>query len=210
LTNYQAYANIRTLTEQYNPEKPSTPQQAEDIYKQLGELTALQGKNYGDSHSFGEVAVVAPDSVSDHFPPTETDSESISRTLYVTQKLDRATGHPRRDGVVGLVTFMQKEKRDADLGYSTNVNYHVISDDGETYRLERHVTSTEFGKHRVAQEAGRAVTREAMEQQLAELIALRDRVTESRKVEAELDISTVNALEAQQIVETLSALNQNR
>jgi hypothetical protein len=186
-----------------NPEQPASPEQAEQLFKGIGELTTLQGTNFGDRNTFGEVSVVVPDSVAEHLPFTETDSYSVNRTVYVTQIFDRATGQPKQEGVVGMVTFGQEEKRDQDLGYWTNVNYHVVTQDGQTHQLERHVTSGEFGKAHAAREAGRmAFTHEAMEQNLADLIALRDRVKESRKVEAELGVTVVTGREA--------ALNRNR
>ncbi|HET9174087.1 MAG TPA: hypothetical protein VFN56_02280 [Candidatus Saccharimonadales bacterium] len=194
-----------------NHEQLVSPQQAEQVFKEIGELTTLQGTNYGDRNTYGEVTIVVPDSVAEHLPPTETDSQSVGRTIYVTQIFDRETGQPKQEGVVGMVTFTQKEKRDADLGYWTNVNYHVVTADGQTHQLERHVTSGEYGKAYAARQAGRmAFTREAMEQQLAELMDLQRRDTEARKVEAELGLSTVTSREAEQIAEVLASLNNNR
>lgn len=198
------------MTEKFTQEPLSTPDQAAAIFAQIGELTALQGKNYGDSHSFGEVSVVVPEGVATHLPSSDVDSESVRRTLYVTQKLNK-TGEPKREGVVGLVSFSQKERRDADLLYATHVNYHVVTDDGETFRLERHVTNTEHGKHQVAQQlAARSMVPESMETQLAGLLALKARVEESRKAEAELGLSTVSSLEADEIAQTLASFNGNK
>lgn len=191
------------------PEQLATPDQAAEIFTQLGELTTLHGANYGGSHSFGEVAVPVPESIASHFPQVEEDSRSASRVLNAQQELDHQTGQPKRTGLVGMVTFTQKERRDANLMYATRVNYHVISDDGETYRVERHVTSTEHGPHKARQimGLGRAVTREAMERQLVELIALRSRTIDAHKAERALGLSDVSFREAQDIIGTLARLN---
>lgn len=196
------------------PEIPSTPQQAEGVFAQIGELTALQGTRYGDRYTFGENAVTVPSSIAEHFPVLEDDSESASRTVYVTQKLDPATGQPLQEGVVGIVTFIQKEKLDAKQGCSTNINYHVITDNGgETHRLERHVTSTEFGEAQLAKHLARVAlppSREQIEAQLADLKALRSRIDSTTGLENELGLNIVNTQEAQDIVETLHAFNTAR
>ena len=95
------------MTEKFTQEPLSTPEQAASIFAQIGELTTLQGRNYGDSHSFGEVSVTVPEGIAAHLPSSEVDSESVRRTLYVTQKLNK-TGEPKREGVVGIITFSQK------------------------------------------------------------------------------------------------------
>lgn len=198
------------MTEFDTPKQPSTPQQAHDIYTGLGELTALRGKNYGDTHLFGEVPVETPPEVATHFPKTENDSHDVQHTVDVTQKFDRESGEPRRSGVVGMVTFNQKEHRDQGLIYATHINYHVLADDGENYRLERHVTNTEHGPHRVAQhrqEMGRMATREGMVDKLAEMTALRDRVEATRGMEESLGLLTVSQPEAQQIIDVVTGLN---
>lgn len=209
LTNNQAYANIISMTNpnQQTPEQPSTPQQAADIFTQLGDLTALQGKQYGDTHSYSDDHVDVPDRVAAHFPETEEDSSSVGTNLYVSQKFDRATGHPRTGGVVGMVTFNQIERRDAGLIYAAHVNYHVISDDGETFRLERHVTNTEHGPHKVAESLGRTASREDMQRNLDEMVALKARVEGTREVEAGLGLLTVTSQEADQIKQVVTALN---
>jgi len=191
------------------PEQPSTPQQAEEIFKRVAQITTLKGKQYRHASAFGEDIVKFPEAVAEHVPTNEEDSLSASRTIDITQKLDHETGQPRRAGVVANLTFGQKEKRDEDLGYWTNVNYHVVSDDGESYRLERHITSGEYGKAYAARMAGKtAFSREAMEQKLAELKDLRSRVEETDKVEAALGLTTVSNTEAEQILESLNTLNQ--
>ena len=189
------------------PKQPATPTQAGEMFTGIGELTALKGKNYGDTHAFGEVPVVVPDEVAAHFPTPDSDSQEVRHTVYVTQKFDMTTGEPRRSGVVGMVTFDQKDHRDAGLIYATHVNYHVITDDGETHRLERHVTNTEHGPHRVAQEAGKVVTRQSVLDNLAELTALRDRVETTRGMEQSLGLLTVSQPEADQILDVLTDLN---
>lgn len=198
------------MTEFDTPKQPSTPQQAHDIYAGLGELTALRGKNYGDTHALGEVPVETPLEVATHFPTPEDNSHDVRHTVFVTQKFDRESGQPRRNGVVGMVTFAQKEHRDQGLIYATHVNYHVIADDGGNYRLERHVTNTEHGPHRVAQhrkDMGRMATREAMVDMLAELTSLRDRIVATRGMEESLGLLTVNQPEAQQIIDVVTGLN---
>jgi len=191
------------------PEQPSTPQQAEEIFKLVAQMTTLKGKQYKHASAFGEDIVKFPKAVAEHLPTTEEDSLSVSRTIYITQELDHETGQPRRTGDVANLSFGQKEKRDEDLGYWTNVNYHVVSDDGKSYRLERHVTSGESGKAYAARMAGKtAFSMEAMEQNLAELKDLLSRVEETNKVEAALGLTTVSNTEAEQILESLNTLNQ--
>jgi len=189
------------------PKQPATPAQAGEMFTRIGELTTLKGKNYGDTHAFSEVPVTVPDEVAAHFPVPDDISLEVRRTVYVTQKFDRTTGEPERSGVVGMVTFAQKDHRDAGLIYATHVNYHVITDDGKTHRLERHVTNTEHGPHRVAQEAGKVVTRQSMLDKLAELTALRDRVDATRGMEQSLGLLTVSQPEADQILNVLADLN---
>lgn len=201
------------MTEFYTPKQPSTPQQAHDIYIGLGELTALRGKNYGGAHSFGEVPVETPPEVAAHFPTPEDNSHDVRHTVCVTQKFDRGSGQPRRDGVVGVVTFNQKEHRDKGLIYATSVNYHVITDitdDGENYRLERYVTNTEHGSHCVAkhrQKMGILATSEDMVGRLAKLTALRDLIDATREMEESSGLLTVNQPEAQQIIDVVTGLN---
>ncbi len=198
-----------TNPNQQAAEQPSTPQQAAGIFTQIGELTAFQGKQYGDTHSFSDKQVEVPDSIATHFPKAEADSESIDTNMYVSQHFDRESGQPQRTGVVGIVTFTQSERHDADLIYATHVNYHVISDTGETFRLERHVTNTEHGPHKVAEHAlGRAATREDIQRKLDETRELLAKVRESRKVEAELGLLTVSSREAEQILKVLSKYNE--
>ena len=113
--------------------------------------------------------------------------------------------------MVANIAFGQKEKRDEDLGYWTNVNYRVVSDDSNSYRLERHVTSGEYGRAQAASMAGRvAFTQDAIEQQLAELKDLRSRVEEADKIESSLGLTAVSSIEAEQILGTLTQLNQDR
>ena len=176
-----------------------------------GAITALKGQQYSHVSAFGETIVKVPDAVAVHLPPIEDDSQSGSRTLYVTQKLEHESGQPRRTGVVANIAFGQKEKRDEDLGYWTNVNYRVVSDDSNSYRLERHVTSGEYGRAQAASMAGRvAFTQDAIEQQLAELKDLRSRVEEADKIESSLGLTAVSSIEAEQILGTLTQLNQDR
>jgi hypothetical protein len=195
------------------PEQPSTPQQAEEVFTQIGELTALQGKQLSDRFTFGEIPIAVPDAIAEHFPDVESDSHSAGRTLYVRQMLDHQTGQPLRKGVVGMVSFIQKERRDEDLGYSTSIGYHVVSDGEDGYSLERHVTSREFGKAKATTSLVQMAitnTPEVLEQLVHDLKALRDRDEEARKVEAELGVTVVSTQEAQQVFEVLSALNVNK
>ena len=68
------------------PKQPATPAQAGEMFTGIGELTALKGKNYGDTHAFGEVPVTVPDEVAAHFPVPDSTSLEVRHTVYVTQK----------------------------------------------------------------------------------------------------------------------------
>ena len=95
--------------------------------------------------------------------------------------------------------------------YATHVNYHVLTDDSEAFRLERHVTNTEHGPHRAAEQlAAHSITPESMEAQLTGLLALKARVEESRKAELELGLTAVSSLEADEIAQTLASFNADK
>jgi hypothetical protein len=127
------------------PEEPSAPDQAADLYRELGELTTLQGRNYGERHAFGEVAITTPEIIAGYFPATRTDSQSASRIFYASQILDRATGQPITDGLMGIVGFDQKEQRNPNLMYATRVSYRLMGSDGQAMSLERRVSTSEHG-----------------------------------------------------------------
>ncbi len=189
-----------------NPElaggAPSTPQQASTLLGEVGELTTLQGRNHGDQNTFETDVAEMPTEVSQHLPDPDTLSGEVKDTAYIVQTFDHATGQPKRDGVVGTVTFTRTEKPDKDLSYAAHANYHITTDNGgETYGLERHVTNTEHGPHRV----GRAALDPAA--LLDELTALRDRVEESRPVEQAMGMFTVTQTEARQVIDFTKDLN---
>lgn len=188
-------------------EQPATPEQATEMFTQIGELTALKGVNFGSTCFFDEVPVTTPEEVAVHFPVPESTSLRVRRTALVTQTLDRTTGEPSRNGVVGMVTFRQIENRDESLMYATNVNYHVITNDGTTHHIERHVTNIEHGPHRIVQKPHRVSTPQSMTDTLTGLVDLRNRVAETRGLERSLGLLAVSQPEAEQILEVLSDLN---
>ena len=106
------------------------------------------------------------------------------------------------------MTFIQRENRDADLGYVTHIDYRVIRENDGLYGLERHVYSNEFGKADAAQldaEIAFAVSNpsEAVERRLAELAAMR--LPEAAGLEQEMGLLVVGSIEAQAILEAISA-----
>ena len=193
------------MSEKQTLEALSTPQQADGILKQIAELTVNQGNYYPHAAAFGEHAITVPDVVAEHFPPLEDDSLSGKRTIYVTQGFSHLTGRPRRIGVVGIVSFGQSEQRDPGLIYSTNVNYHVVSNRDSGYTLERHVRSNEYGKAAVAEHVA-CMTTGPIAEALAEAIALQTRVYKAKAIEAGLGLNSLTAIEAQKISETLAGL----
>lgn len=130
----------------------ATPDQASALLAEVGTLTTIQGKNYGDRNTFGTPVAEMPEEVAKHLPtPAETSGE-VNDSAYIVQIFDRETGQPKRSGVVGMVSFTRAEKPDPNLIYAAHVNYHITTKDGgATYGVERHVTNTEHGPHKARQ-----------------------------------------------------------
>ena len=175
--------------EQPNAPEKATPEQASELFKVIRSLTTLKGKNYGDRDTFGDKLDIVPPSVAEHFPKPQADSQSVEQSFYLTHITDK------NKGVVGMATFDQHERRDANLIYATHVNYHVISDDGNAYRLERHITNTEHGPHIVGRHANKSP-----QEMLNELTALKARVEETRPLEEASGLLSVESQEADEII----------
>jgi len=183
----------------------ATPQQAAELLTEIGTLTTLQGKNYSDRNSIDKTLEVVPTAIAEHLPTPDPTSE-VSHSAYIEQIFDCATGQPKRDGVVGMVSVTQHEKPVPGVIYAAHANYHLTTDNGgETYGLERHVTNTEHGPH-MARKLGRT-SLDPIEM-LAELTALRDKVDQERPIEQAMGLSTVSQIEAQQVIDLTAALNQ--
>lgn len=194
-------------------EQLATPQQASDLLGEIGTLTTIQGKNYGDRNTFGTDVPEMPTEVASHLPEARSTSSEVKDSVYVVQIFDRATGQPKREGVVGMATFTRHEKVDQDLTYAAHVNYHVTTQDGgATYGVERHVTNTEHGMHKVRetqQKLGRAMIDPAgaAHDMLQELTSLRDRLDASRPAEQAMGMFDVTQTEAQQVIDFTRSLN---
>lgn len=193
-------------------EQPATPEQASALLTEVGTITTLQGTNYGDRNTYGTNLADMPSEVAKHLPEAAYADSEIKDSVYITQKFDRTTGQPLQKGVVGMVSLTRAEKPDKDLTYAAHANYHITTNDGgETYGVERHVTNTEHGQHKVRQmreQLGRASIDPAgaARDMLQELTGLRDRINESRPVAA-MGMFTVTEAEAQQVIDLLKNLN---
>lgn len=176
-------------TPEFSQEQLVTPEQAGALLNEVGTLTTIKGANYGDRNTFGTPVAEMPEEVAKHLPnPAETSGE-VKDSAYIVQIFDRETGQPKREGVVGMVSFTRNEKPDPNLSYAAHVNYHITTkDDGATYGAERHVTNTEHGPHKareMQQKLGRMMVDPgaAAQEMLSELTSLRDRVETTRPVE---------------------------
>lgn len=186
-------------------DQPATPQQAAELLTEIGTLTTLQGQNFGDRNGFETPVDEVPTAIAEHLPTPDPRSE-VSHSAYFEQLFDRATGQPKRDGLVGMVTISQHEKPVPGIIYAAHANYHLITDDGgETYGLERHVTNTEHGAH-IARKIGRSSANPTA--WLAELTALQEKVEQERPIEKAMGLLTVSQTEAQQVIDFTAGLNQ--
>jgi len=194
-------------------EQLATSQQAQDLLKEVGTLTTIQGKNYGDRNTFGTNVSEMPEEVAAHLPEPRSDSSESEDSVYIGQIFDRETGQPRREGMVGIVTFTRKEKVDKDLMYAAHTNYHITTKDGgATYGLERHVTNTEHGPHKARemyQKLGRSMVdpASAAQDMLKEITSLRDRIDTTRPLEQAMGLFDVTQEEAQQVIDFTKGLN---
>ncbi|MFZ2545129.1 MAG: hypothetical protein WAW80_04080 [Candidatus Saccharimonadales bacterium] len=191
----------------------ATPEQARELFQEVGILTTFQGKNLGDRNTFGNVVEMTPSEVASHLPEPQDTSESSEDSVYVVQIFDRETGQPRQDGVVGMVTFKRAERVDPQLIYAANANYHITKE-GEAFGVERHVSHTEHGRHKVTekrrQQAQIAIDPSAFAlEQLSRLGALKkSKVDASRPVEQSLGMFDVTLTEVQQIIDFVRSINK--
>lgn len=197
---------------EYSHDQLATPEQASTLLSEVGTLTTLQGKNYGDRNTYGTPVADMPEEVAKHLTaPSETSGE-VKNSAYIVQIFDRETGQPKRDGVVGMVTFTRNEKPDPNLSYAAHVGYRITTaDGGGTYGVVRYVTNTEHGPHEVLemqQKLGRAATdpRGAAEDMLQELQA-RERLNQTRPVEQAMGMFDVTQAEVQQVIGFVESLN---
>jgi len=191
----------------------ATSEQAQGLLKEVGTLTAFQGKNYGDRNTYGDTVIAMPAEVAEHLPQPSSTSSSFEDSIYITQIFDRETGQPKRKGIVGMVSFTRKERVDPSLLYAAHVNYHITTQDGETFGMERHVTNTEHGRHKVAE-----MRRERAEMaidpqrfalnQLAKLQSLKSAIDTTRPTEQAMGMSDVTQLEAQQVADYIRSMNE--
>ncbi len=174
------------------PAEPSTQEQAWQVLKAIGKLAEVRGYNFGDRNSFSDAVAAVPPSIAEHFPQPEPDSQRVEQSYSLIHMIGRNRGG------VGSAAFSQHEHRDDNLTYTTRVSYSVITDDGGSYRLERHVNNTEDGSHMVGQYRGKS-----SEQLLNEALDLRDRENIARPLEEALGIPTVDSQEAGDIIKFL-------
>lgn len=190
----------------------ATPEQARELLQEIGQITTFRGKNYGDRNTYGDTVTSVPDEVAVHLPQPSSTSSSFEDSVYITQIFDRETGQPLRKGVVGMASFNRKERVDPSLLYAARVNYHITTQDGETFSIERHVTNTEHGKHKVAekrrQQAQMSIDPSAFAlEQLVRLQSLKSRVDTSRPMERAMGMFDVTQSEAQQVIDYLNGIN---
>ncbi len=75
-----------------------------------------------------------PSEVAKHLPEPSELSAKVKDSAYIVQIFDQETGQPKRDGVVGMVTFTRNEKPVPRLSYAAHANYHITTaDGGNTY-----------------------------------------------------------------------------
>lgn len=191
----------------------ATPEQPQELLKEVGKITTFQGKNYGDRNTYGDVVVTMPDQVAHHLPQPSSTSSSFEDSIYITQIFDRETGQPRRKGVVGMVRFTRNERVDPSLLYAAHVNYHITTQDGEAFGMERHVTNTEHGRHKV-QEMRRKQAQMAIDpygsatELLAELESFKSRIDTTRPMEQAMGMFDVTKVEAQQVIDYIRKMNE--
>lgn len=191
----------------------ATAEQAQELLQEIGKITTLHGKNCGDRNTYGNIVVATPDKVAEHLPQPTSTSSAFEDSIYITQQFDRATGQPLRKGVVGMVTFTRNERVDTSLTYATRVNYHITTQDGETFGMERHVTNTEHGPHK-AQEMRRKRAQMAIDplgstiELLAKLESLKSRIDTTRPIEQAMCMFDVTKTEAKQVTDYICSINE--
>ena len=181
-------------TQQNGPENATT-QQAFELFKVVGFLTSAKGKNYGDRNTFGDKLGNMPEKVASHFTTPRPECLKLEDSFYLTHILDEQTG------VVAIATFDRHEHHPKDVIYATHVNYHVISDDGQNYRLDRHVTQTEHGPHMIKEEHDRNPIELYLD--LLDLMELQARENEQRRIAQDAGLLTVRFQEVEQIINLL-------
>ncbi|SRR6266568_5027660 len=91
-------------------QEPATHDQAAALLNEIGTLTTIQGKNYGDRNTVGVAVPEMPSEVAEHLPEPHSTSSSFDDSAYIQQIFDRETGQPKRKGVVGMATFSRRER----------------------------------------------------------------------------------------------------
>lgn len=121
------------------------------------------------------------------------------------QEIDPDSRKPSENGTVGILTFSRKDQVDEGLLYATHVNYHITVDEEGVVALERHVTQTEHGPHKVRESIAKSAR--GPEQLPRELQALRASVDTSRALEEETGVMYVFKQEAHEIIDFLTKQN---
>lgn len=143
----------------------ATPEQAASLFNIIESLTSTKGNHFGDRNTFGDKLKALPDAVKAQLPEPIPGEFNDEDSFYLTHIIDRKTG------VVAIASFDHAQcSEETGVSFASHINYHVITDDGTSYRLERHVTRTEHGPHVVFLD--RLERMRPLEQQLAELLEL--------------------------------------
>jgi hypothetical protein len=186
----------------------ATPDQAKDLLREIGTLTTLKGK----ANTFSLTDSGAPTEVITHFPEPNASSKVAVDSVNISQRLDRQTGRPECDGTVATVRYMRDEHVDDEHTYSTHIGYNITTQDGgETYGMERWITSVESGPHTL-QKAGEMLMRYAVDMEVApDKLKAQQEAAEARLTEERaMGINDVYEAEAQQIIGFVNDLNKNQ
>ena len=145
-------------------------------------------------------------------PEVDVLSKGANYSVYVIREYNPRTGLPRQHDVLAMVSFTQKEVVTDGLIYATHANYHVVQEKSGALGLERHMTMTEHGMHKVRelrQQRERLQTLEAIDEFTEELKGELSKLDEARPVEKEMGISVVTEKEAQQIIDFCRSLDRS-
>lgn len=131
-------------------EQVSTPKQAEDIFTNLLSLVEQQGENRGDRNIFTKEDIVIPDRIVKEIPFANMDP-NLRSNLYASLMLDRTTGRPVQNGMVGRIIYSQSYR--LINGDAVNeAEYDIFSGEDGTFSLERKVKTSHpperFGRDR--------------------------------------------------------------
>lgn len=192
-------------------EEPATSEQATALFTEVRTVTNLRGKDFSMWRSYGERVTEVPAEVAAHLPEPTDPGSKITDSVNITQNLDPKTRQPLHRGVVGSVIFTRSENIAPNLTYAAHVNYHILTEDGESYDLERHVTNSEHGPHKT-----RGARQRLGRRSLGIVIAYTDRLVvryderTARSEEQAMGWTTVTKPEADDVIGFMRAVNDDQ